>query len=148
MIKNNSLGQYQETSFKLCLLPWLFSYYIFLWFSELRTWNFLTRTTHGHQYVRWVSELLHEWVWLKATLKIFHWWFHKFIQLKIDDLWMVCRTLDIFIGAFLPAINTLMNCTALFKFMAAVSIIFTAYFVYIKIYRIIFARAVKDRIGS
>lgn len=61
---------------------------------------------------------------------------------------MVCRTLDIFIGAFLPAINTLMNCTALFKFMAAVSIIFTAYFVYIKIYRIIFARAVKDRIGS
>lgn len=60
---------------------------------------------------------------------------------------MVCRTLDIFIGVFLLVINIFMNCIVLFKFMVVVSIIFIVYFVYIKIYRIIFVRVVKDRIG-
>lgn len=60
---------------------------------------------------------------------------------------MVCRMLDIFIGVFLLVINIFMNCIVLFKFMVVVSIIFIVYFVYIKIYRIIFVRVVKDRIG-
>lgn len=60
---------------------------------------------------------------------------------------MVCWTLDIFIGVFLLVINIFMNCIVLFKFMVVVSIIFIVYFVYIKIYRIIFVRVVKDRIG-